>query len=166
MLNSAMQEAINEQINKELYSAYLYLSMAAYFEANNLPGIATWMRIQSNEEVGHANKFFDYVNDCGGRINLKAIDQPTQDWKNATEVFKQVLEHEQLVTSLIHNLYKLALKENDYASQVMLQWFITEQVEEEKNATQILEQLKLIDAHGAAIYQLDHRLGKREAEEE
>jgi ferritin len=161
MISKTVQDAINDQIKNELYSAYLYLSMSAHFEAANLLGFAHWMRVQAKEEQGHAMKFFDYINDQGGHVLLKAIDQPPTAWKSSLELFQQVLEHEQKVTGLINKLYELALKENDYATQVMLQWFITEQIEEEKNASQIIEQLKLIDAHGTAVLMLDHQLGKR-----
>lgn len=161
MLSKTVQDAINEQIKNELYSAYLYLSMSAHFEANNLPGFARWMRLQAQEEQAHAVKFFDYVHDRGGVVKLQAIDQPPAEWKSSLAAFEQVLEHEQLVTGMIHRLYELAAKENDYATEVMLQWFITEQVEEEKNAAQIIDTLKLIDAHGTAVLMLDKQLGKR-----
>jgi ferritin len=163
MINKTVQDAINEQIKNELYSAYLYLSMAAYFESLNLSGFTKWMKVQASEEQGHAMKFFEYVFERGGRVQLKAIDQPPFEWKTPLEVFEQTLEHEQKVTGMIHSLYALAIKENDYASQVMLQWFITEQVEEEKNAAAIVEQLKLINARETAILMLDHDLGKRSA---
>ncbi len=165
MLNKKIQDAINTQIKHELASAYLYLSMSAYFGANNLPGFAAWMRVQANEEREHAMKFFDYVIDRGGRVALQAIDQPQVEWDSALKAFEQVYGHEQKVTSLIHGIYKLAIEEADYPTQVMLQWFINEQVEEEKNASAILEQLKLIDAHGTAVLMLDHRLGKRGGED-
>ena len=165
MLSKAVQDAINEQIKNELYSAYLYLSMSAHFEANNLPGFARWMRLQAQEEQGHAVKFFDYMHDRGGVVRLQAIDQPPAEWKSSLALFEQVLEHEQLVTGMIHRLYELAAKENDYATGIMLQWFITEQVEEEKNAAQIIDTLKLIDAHGTAVLMLDKQLGKRGKED-
>jgi ferritin len=165
MLSKAVQDAINEQIKNELYSAYLYLSMSAHFEANNLPGFARWMRLQAQEEQGHALKFFDYMHDRGGMVKLQAIDQPPAEWKSSLAVFEQVLEHEQMVTGMIHRLYELAAKENDYATGIMLQWFITEQVEEEKNAAQIIDTLKLIDAHGTAVLMLDKQLGKRGKED-
>jgi ferritin len=163
MINKPVQDAINEQIKHELYSAYLYLSMAAYFESVNLSGFTNWMKVQASEEQGHAMKFFDYVFERGGRVQLKAIEQPPVEWKSPMDAFAQVLEHEQKVTALIHSLYALALKESDYASQIMLQWFITEQVEEEKNASDIVEMLKMIGAHDTAILMLDHDLGKRSA---
>jgi ferritin len=163
MINKTVQDAINEQIKNELYSAYLYLSMAGYFESLTLPGFANWMKVQATEEQEHAMKFFNYVFERGGRVTLKAIDQPPFEWKSPLEVFEQALGHEQKVTGMINSLYALALKENDYASQVMLQWFINEQVEEELNATTIIEQLKRIDAHETAVLMLDHDLGKRSA---
>jgi len=161
MLNSTVQNAINEQIKNELYSAYLYLAMSAHFEAANLPGIAKWMRLQSNEEVEHAMKFFGYVNDRGGRVILKAIDQPQSEWSTPLVAFEQVLEHEQKVTGMIHNLFAIATKENDYPTQVMLHWYINEQVEEEKNASTIVDQLRMIGDHPNALLMLDHRLGER-----
>jgi ferritin len=164
MLSKNMQDAVNEQIKNEVYSAYLYLSMCAHFESNNLPGFAHWMRIQYEEELSHALRLFDHVHDRGGKVTLFAIPQPDSEWKTPIDVFTQVLSHEQHVTSLIHKLYETALKEKDYPAQVMLAWFIDEQVEEEKNASEIVEQLKLIDAHGTAVLMLDHQLGKRGGE--
>jgi ferritin len=161
MISQVMQDAINEQIKNELYSAYLYLSMSAYFEERNLPGFAKWLRVQFEEEQGHALKFYDYVHERGGAIKLQAIAQPPAEWKSSLDAFQQVLEHEQKVTSLIHKLYALALKENDYASQIMLQWFITEQVEEEKNATDVIAKLQMIEERGTAVLMLDHELGHR-----
>jgi len=161
MISKNMQDAFNEQVNKELFSAYLYLSMAACFEDKNLPGFARWMTMQAREEQEHAMKFYEFLAGRGGRVLLKAIDAPQSDWKTSLEVFKQVLAHEQQVTASINALYELALKEKDYPAQVMLQWFISEQVEEEKNAADIVSQLELIDAHGAAALMLDKQLGKR-----
>lgn len=164
MLSKTLQDAINEQIKNELYSAYIYLAMSAHFEASNLPGFAGWMRQQSNEEVEHAMKFFDYINERGGRVTLKAIDQPPFEWKSPLQAFEQVYEHEQKVTGMINNLYALALKENDYPTQVLLHWYITEQVEEEKNSSEIVAQLQMIEQRGSAIFYLDHQLGKRGGE--
>ena len=161
MLSKVVQDAINEQIKNELYSAYLYLSMAAHCTAVNLPGFAHWMQAQSQEEVGHAMKFFEFVYDRGGRVVLQAIDQPPVDFQSPLDVFQQTLEHEQKVTAMIHQLYGLAVKENDYATQTFLQWFVTEQVEEEKNASQIVEQLKMVGDHTAALFMIDGHLGKR-----
>jgi ferritin len=156
-----MQEAINEQINKELFSSYLYLSMAAYFESKTLPGFAHWMRIQAEEERGHAMRLYDYLLERGGQVNLKAIAAPETTWKSDLAAFEAALEHERFITKSIHDLYELASKEKDYATQVMLQWFIEEQVEEEANASEIVENLKRIELHDTAVLMLDHRLGKR-----
>ncbi len=161
MLTKTIQDAINDQINKELYSAYLYLAMSAHCETNSLPGTAHWMRVQYQEETSHAMKFFDYVNDRGGQVVLKAIDQPPAKFKSALEIFQQVVEHERRVTESIHKLYALAVKENDYASQVLLQWFVTEQVEEEKSAGLIAEQFKMIGESKPSLIMLDRQLGKR-----
>lgn len=161
MISTAMQKAINEQINKEFYSSYLYLSMAAYFDAKNLPGFAQWMYVQAEEERGHGMKLFKHLLERGGKIELKGIAEPQIDWKTYLEVFKKVQEHEAAVTASINTLYELTLSEKDYPVQVLLQWFITEQVEEEKNAADIVQQLELIDARGTAVLMLDHQLGKR-----
>ena len=161
MISQALQDAFNEQIKNELYSAYLYLSMSAYFQRINLPGSAHWMRLQSQEEVSHAMKLFDHLNDRGGHVILQAIDQPPSEFKSPLEMFRQALEHEQKVTGMINKLYALAVKENDYPAQVELQWFVTEQVEEEKNATEIVEQLKMVGEHGPSLIMLDRQLGAR-----
>lgn len=163
MLSKAMQDAINEQIKNELYSAYLYLAMSNHFEEKNLGGFANWLKVQFQEEQGHALKFADYIHERGGQVVLKAIDQPPASFGTNLEVFKQVLEHEKKVTSWIYKLYELALKENDYPTQLMLQWFISEQVEEEKNASDIIATLEMIEAHDTAVLMLDHDLGKRKA---
>jgi ferritin len=161
MLSKKLQDVLNEQIKNELYSGYLYLAMSAYFEANNLPGFARWMRVQAAEEQAHALKFFDFIVDRGGRVVLQAIDQPPVEFSSPLAVFETTLQHEQKVTGLINALYELAVAENDYPAQVMLQWFINEQVEEEKNATQIVETLKMIGEKGQALIMLDRELGQR-----
>ncbi len=161
MIGKAMQDAMNEQINKEFYSSYLYLSMAAYFEDRNLTGFAHWMRLQADEEREHAMKFYNFILNRGGRVFLKGIDAPETDWKSNLAVAEEVAAHEGKVTESIHNLYDLALKEKDYAAQVMLQWFVSEQVEEEKNAAELVAKLRLIEERGTAVLMLDHRLSKR-----
>jgi len=161
MMNKSMQDAMNEQINKEMFSSYLYLSMAAYFEDKNLPGFANWMRVQADEERMHAMKFYDFILERGGRVFLKAIDAPQTDWKSSLEVAEEVAAHEAMVTASINDLYELALKEKDYPSQVLLQWFITEQVEEESSAGQIVADLKLVEGSGTAVLLLDKQLGER-----
>ena len=161
MLSQAVHDAINEQIKNELYSAYLYLSMSAYCESINLPGFAHWMRRQYDEEVTHAMKFFDYLTERGARVALKAIDQPPAEFKSPLAMFQQTLAHEQKVTSLIHNIYALAVKDNDYPTQVELQWFIKEQVEEEKSASEIVEQIKMMGEHGPSLVMMDRHLASR-----
>ena len=161
MLSKTMQDTLNEQINKELYSAYLYLSMSAYFESVNLPGSAKWMRVQHDEERVHALKFFDYVNDRDGRVTLKVIDQPPADFASPLAVWEMVLEHEKKVTGLIYKLYEQAVKENDYATQSLLKWFIDEQVEEEKNVTLMLERFKQAGNQPATLLLFDSHFTKR-----
>ena len=164
MIGKAMQDAMNEQINKELYSSYLYLSMAAYFENKNLTGFAHWMRVQEAEEREHAMKFYDFLLERGGQVELKAIAAPATSWNSNLELFREVADHEAKVTASINALYELALTEKDYPAQVMLQWFINEQVEEEKNAAEIVANLELIEERGTAVLMLDKQLGKRSGE--
>ncbi|HLO16866.1 MAG TPA: ferritin [Anaerolineales bacterium] len=161
MIGKGMQAAMNEQINKEFFSSYLYLSMAAYFENKNLEGFAHWMRLQADEEREHAMKFYNFILERGGQVMLKAIDAPETEWKSNLAIAEQVAEHEAKVTASIEALYELALKEKDYPAQVLLQWFITEQVEEERNAADLVAKLKLIEERGTAVLMLDHRLSKR-----
>lgn len=161
MLSKSMQKALNEQINHEVYSSYLYLSMSAHFQAANLPGFAQWMTVQSKEEYGHATKIYGYIHDRNGRVTLEAIAKPPATFKKPLDIMKQVLEHEQGVTALINKLYELALKEKDYPTQVMLQWFVNEQVEEEKTASDLIEQLKLIGDATAGLMMLDRQLATR-----
>jgi ferritin len=164
MLSTALLKALNEQIKNELYSAYLYLGMSAHFEAGAYPGFAKWTRMQADEEQEHAMKFFDFILDRGGKVDLLTLEAPPKEFGTPLEVFKMVLEHEKKVTGTIHNLYEIALKEKDYPAQVMLHWFIDEQVEEEKNANLIVEQLKmLVDPRGIILH-MDHRFGKRGGE--
>lgn len=160
-LSQTMLDALNEQVKNEFYSSYLYLSMAGFCESITLPGFAHWMRLQSTEEGGHAMKIHDFVQDRGGRVKLLTIDQPPIDFSSPLDVFQQALEHEQLVTGMINTLYGMAGEERDYASQAFLQWFITEQVEEEKTATQIVETLKMIGDEGDALIMLDRELAGR-----
>jgi ferritin len=164
MIGQKMQDAMNEQINKELFSSYLYLSMSAYFGDKNLPGFANWMRVQAEEEREHAMKFFDFIQERGGSVCLKGIDAPKTDWSSSLEVAEEVAAHEAKVTASIYALYELALQEKDYPAQIMLQWFINEQVEEEKNAGEIVATLKLIEDRGTAVLMLDHQLAKRKAD--
>jgi ferritin len=161
MLSKGIQDAVNEQIKNELYSAYLYLSMSAFCESANYPGAAKWLAVQAREEVGHAMKFYRYVHDRGGRVILQPVDQPPSEFKSLAAIFEQALEHERKVTGMINRIYGLAAQENDYATQVQLQWFIDEQVEEEKNATQIADQLKKAGDHLPVVLMVDAKLGER-----
>ncbi|MBN1260604.1 MAG: ferritin [Anaerolineae bacterium] len=162
MLSKKIQDAINEQINRELYSGYLYLAMSAYCEAENFPGIANWMKVQAEEEQEHAERFYDFVNDRGGRVYLKAIDEPPTDFGTPLDIFQASLEHEQFITSSINELYALALAENDYATQIMLQWFISEQIEEEKNASDIVALLEKVGNNVNGLLMVDRQLAQRE----
>jgi ferritin len=161
MLKQNVLTLLNDQVNHELYSAYLYLSMAAYFQDKNMNGFAHWMKAQSGEEQEHGLKFFEYIFDRGEKVTLQAITAPPADWANPLDLFEQVLRHEQKVTSLIHSIYAAAVKENDYPTQVMLHWFIDEQVEEEKNAAEIVEYLKMAGDAPGALMMLDRQLGAR-----
>lgn len=161
MLNKKVEEALNEQINAEMWSAYLYLSMAAYCHSAGQPGMASWFEVQFREEQDHAKILFNYVNSRNGRVVLKAIDAVPTEWKSILDVFESTLEHEQKVTSLINNLYALTHETNDFATQSMLKWFIDEQVEEEENAQTIIDNLKMIKDNGYGIYMLDKELGAR-----
>lgn len=163
-MNQKIQDAINEQIKNELYSAYIYLSMSAYFESADLPGMARWMRRQAEEEVEHAMKFFAYLNERGGRVALHAIEKPQFDWESPLAAFRNALEHERLVTGMIHSLYDLSVAENDYPTQTMLHWFIDEQVEEEASAGEIVASLERAQDNPGALMMLDSRLGERRAE--
>ncbi len=163
MFSQKIQDAIADQINAELYSAYVYLSMSAYFQAQNLPGFAHWMRLQYQEETMHALKLFDYASDRGGQVTLKAVAAPPSGFGSPLEIFEKALAHEQKVTGLIHSLYKLAVEEEDYPTQVLLQWYITEQVEEEKNASESVANLQRVGDFGPGLLLLDREMGNREA---
>jgi len=160
-LSKTIQDALNEHMNQEFYASYLYLSMSAYCEAINLPGFAHWMRVQSQEEYSHAMKMFGFIVTQKGRVILYPIDQPTIEFHSPLDVMQQALEHERYVSRLINQLYELAVREHDYPTQVHLQWFITEQAEEEKVASNIVEQLKMIGEEGDALLLLDRELAKR-----
>lgn len=161
MLNQKIQDAINEQINAEFYSAYLYLSMAQHFEAEGLPGFANWFNIQFKEEQDHATIFMNYINQRGGRVQLKAIEAVPTSWASPMDAFKATLEHEQKVTALINSLYTLAMEEQDYATRDRLNWFVTEQVEEEDNCRTLIDKLRLIGDNGMGLYMLNTELATR-----
>lgn len=160
-IKDKVTKAINKQINAEFYSSYLYLAMAAYFEVKNWLGFANWMKIQSKEENTHAMKFYDYILDRGGKVVLEDIKAADTDWKTPLEVFEAVYEHELKVTVLINDLFKLSRQEGDAATESMLKWFIDEQVEEEINAKQIIDKLKLTKDSANGLFMLDHELGER-----
>ena len=161
MLSKKMLDELNRQVNAELYSSYLYLSMAAYFESINLKGFANWMKIQAQEEVTHAMKFFDYINERGGRVTLDTIKKPPAEWKSSLDVFENTYKHEVNVTKMINSLVDLAIKEKDHATYNMLQWFVAEQVEEEASADAIRQQLKFIGKDGRGLLMLDRELSRR-----
>ena len=161
MISKKLENEINNQINAETWSAYLYLSMAAWFEDKNLIGFANWMRVQYHEEISHALKFFDYINERGGRVILQPIKAVKTDWKDEIEIFKETYEHEKKVTSMINNLVNIAIEEKDHASNNMLQWFVAEQVEEESNADELFQQLKFLKGNPHGLLMLDRELKQR-----
>ena len=164
MISKKIEEAINKQINAELYSAYLYLSMASYFEASNLKGFANWMKAQATEEMGHAMKFYSFVNERGGRVVLDTIAKPPEKWDSPLAVFEYTYKHEQGVTSAINKLMDLAREEDDKPTEILLQWYVTEQVEEESSANEYVEKLKLVGSSGNGLMMLDHELGMRKSD--
>ncbi|MBN1652740.1 MAG: ferritin [Deltaproteobacteria bacterium] len=161
MISERIEEAINKQINAELYSAYLYASMAAYFDANALSGFSNWMRIQVQEEISHAVKFYQFLNDRGGRVILTALCAPPTQWPSPLAVFEEVYKHEQDVTRLINGLADLAAEEKDHMSKELLQWFIAEQVEEEASADKIVQDLKRVGDNGHGLLMLDREAARR-----
>ena len=161
VMTKTVHDSLTNHINVEFYSSYLYLSLSAYCESINLPGFASWLRVQSQEENNHAMRLFDYVNDREEKVNLLPISQPPVAFQSALDVMQSALDHERKVTELIHQAYALAIKEDDYATQVHLQWFITEQVEDEKEVHEIIEQLKMIGDKSDALLILDRQLAER-----
>lgn len=165
MPSDKVQDALNDQITHEFYAAYLYLSMMNHFEAESLPGFAHWMRLQSQEELAHAMKIVDFLNDRGGRVELHGIDKPPAKFDSPLSAMRAALEHERKVTKQIEELYELAQQEKDYPAQILLQWFIAEQVEEEKSASEIVDHLELAGDSGSALLMADERLAGRTAED-
>ena len=162
-MNPKIEAAFNEQLNAELFSEYLYLSMAAYFESQNFKGMAGWMRAQATEEHMHAMKFFDFINERGGRVNLTTIKAPRTEWSSPLDVIEDTCEHESKVTGLINDLADLSVKESDHAANAFLQWFITEQVEEEATVQELRGKLKLIADSPVALFMIDQEMGRRPA---
>lgn len=161
MIKEKIQDALNTQLNAEMYSSYLYLSMSAYFESISLKGFSNWMRIQAQEELIHAMKFFDFIHERGGKVTLSPIDAPQTQWDSPLAAFEHVYKHEQKVTGLINNLVDLAVSEADHATNNFLQWFVAEQVEEESSADDIVQKLKLLGDDRRGLFLLDQELGKR-----
>ena len=164
MPTKAVEAAINDQIAKEFFASHLYLSMAAWFESENLPGFANWMRKQTEEERAHAMRLFNYLIEAGGRVRLQAIEVPTVDFTSPLQVMQESLKHERKVTASIRKIYELADKEKDYGTQLHLQWFITEQQEEEKNVSDVIARLEMAGDNKVALMFIDRELGSRQAE--
>lgn len=161
MLSDKMGKALNDQVTAEFYSSYFYLSMHSYFESKNLAGFAHWMRFQAQEEMMHGMKLYDYINERGGKIVLQTIEQPPAEWDSVLDVFEKVFAHEQKVTAMINNLVDIAIAERDHASNGFLQWFVSEQVEEESNVGGIVNKLTMVQNDSAGLFVMDQELGKR-----
>ena len=161
MISKKMGKAFNDQIAAEFYSAHLYLAMSAYLESIDLPGFANWMRIQYQEEVSHGMKMFDYVIERDGRVLVKAFEAPPKEWDSALSVFEAVYEHEQKVTGLINNLMDIAMSEKDHAANIFLQWFVSEQIEEEASAHDVVQKLNLVGDESSGLFMLDGEMGQR-----
>ena len=161
MINKNVEKAMNDHINDEFYSAYLYLSMSAWLQTKNLPGFANWMMVQYQEEVSHGMKFFNYLHERGGEVKLEEIGAPTVSWKSALHVFEETLKHEQYVTSRINDLVDVSIENKDHASHNFLMWFVNEQVEEEATAQEMIGKLTLIGDAKESLYHLDKELGQR-----
>ena len=161
MISKKMTDSINGQINREIYSAYLYVSMAAYAASLGLKGFANWFQVQVQEELFHARKMYDYINQQGGRAVMKAIEEPPSDFKSPKDLFEKTLEHEKKVTAMINKLAGQSKTENDHATGIFMQWFVTEQVEEEANALEILQKLNLIGKDANGLFMVDAELAQR-----
>lgn len=161
MISQKMQDAMNDQVNEELFSGYLYYSMSAYFEAISLPGFAHWMRAQALEEQEHAHRFYNFINERGGKVNLKAVAAPKTEWSSPVEMFEEALKHERHISQRINYLVDTALEEKDHASANFLQWFVAEQVEEEASADEVLQRLKLVENSKGGLFMIDRELAQR-----
>ncbi|MEK7793849.1 MAG: ferritin [Candidatus Hydrogenedentota bacterium] len=161
MLSKVIEDKLNEQLGHELYSAYLYYSMSAYFESVNLDGFANWMKIQAQEELTHVDKIFGYVNNRGGRVRLTAVAAPTVEWASPVAAMQDSYKHECFISGTINACVSLALSTSDHSTNAFLQWFVAEQVEEEKAADEVLQKLKLIGDNGSGMFLLDNELSKR-----
>ncbi len=161
MLDKKIEKALNSQLNAEMYSGYLYLAMAAWFNGMNLAGFVNWFKIQALEEQYHAMKFYAFIEGRGGRVTLDAIEKPPKGWKNPVDAFENVLSHERKVTGLINDLVALARDNKDFATENFLQWFVAEQVEEESNADELLQKVKLVEGNGHGMLMMNTELGQR-----
>lgn len=161
MISEKMVDALNDQVNKEMFSSYLYLSMSAYFDGKNLAGMSQWMKLQAQEEYEHGMKFYDYILRVGGTVKLGAINAPQTKWDSPLQIFEDSLDHERFISKSIHDLMDLAISESDHPTKSFLQWFVDEQVEEEANVQEILDTLKLIDGQGNGIFLLDREMRQR-----
>jgi ferritin len=165
MMSAKIEKGINDQVNLELFSSYTYMAMSAYFSAMNLEGFARWMRLQAQEELGHALKLFDYVLERDGNVKLAAVKAPTAAWKSPLAACENALKHEQMNTKEINTLMNLATTEKDHATRIFLQWFVQEQVEEESTALKLVEKLRLVRDNSGALFILDQELGRRQTAE-
>jgi len=161
MLSEQMQKSLNEQVNAELFSSYLYLSMNAYFKSLNLDGFANWMYVQAQEELVHAMKFYDFINRRGGRVILEKVEDPKKEWASPLNAFEEAFEHEKMITGRIHHLVDISLQERDHATNTFLQWFVTEQVEEEESTDGVVRKLKLVGNADGGLFMIDLELAKR-----
>lgn len=161
MIDEKMQGALNKQLNAELYSSYLYLSMAAHFQSANLDGFANWMRVQAREELMHAMKFYDYIDERAGRVVLHPVEAPPSEWDSPLAVFENVYRHEQGVTGMINKLVDLAIEASDHATNNFLQWFVAEQVEEEASVDEVVQKLKLVADDPSGLFMIDRELAQR-----
>jgi ferritin len=161
MLKEKVEKGLNSQLNAELYSSYLYLSMSAFCKTLNLDGFANWLNVQAQEELVHAMKFYDFIIQRGGNVRLTRIEGPPTEWDSPRAVFENVYEHERKVTALIDDLVDLSLEQRDHATNIFLQWFVTEQVEEEENASGVLEKVKQVEGTRGGLFMLDRELGSR-----
>ncbi len=163
MLSKKLENALNKQINEEIFSAYLYLSMSAYFFSLNLDGFASWMKVQAQEELSHAMKFFHFIDEMEGRVSLAAVKEPEKTWKSPLAAFSAAHQHERHISGCINGLYHLAVAENSYPTQIMLQWFIKEQVEEENTAAKIVHELTQVKDSTPGLWMINRELGARKA---
>ncbi|NCD24556.1 MAG: ferritin [Deltaproteobacteria bacterium] len=161
MLGPKMEKALNDQVNAEMFSAYLYLAMVAYFQDKNLPGFANWMTVQNQEETFHAMKFFRYISERGGRVVLDAIEKPRFEWSSPLEAMEAAQHHEAYISSRINDLVNLAIEEKDHATNSFLRWFVDEQVEEEDSVNEVVQKLRLVGTDGGGLFMLDRDLSTR-----